>query len=76
MMTKAQLQQYEQAIADYDEAIRLEPEAATYHSRGLAKLHLQQYEQAIADYDEAIRLEPAQIMQLPITIEVSGCYLQ
>ena len=58
-MQKANLEQYEAAIEDYDEAIRLEPDyATTYHNRGLAKDALGQYEAAIADYDEAIRLNP------------------
>ena len=51
--------QYEGAIADYDEAIRINPNYATdYNSRGFTKRRLGQYEGAIADYDEAIRLKP------------------
>ena len=52
--------QYEaDAIADYDEAIRLKPnDAGAYLNRGIAKQKQGQYEAAIADYDEAIRLKP------------------
>ena len=47
------------AVADYDEAIRLQPDsAAAYYNRGLAKDALKRYDDAIADYDEAIRLQP------------------
>ena len=50
---------FEEAIADYDEAIRLTPEDAdAYNNRGNAHDELGQYERAIEDYDEAIRLIP------------------
>ena len=50
---------HEEAIADYDEAIRLEPDyAEAYNHRGIARRNLERYEEAIADYDEAIRLRP------------------
>ena len=56
---KHNLGQYEAAIADYDNAIRLKPNyALAYNNRGLAKYYLGQYEAAIADYDNAIRLKP------------------
>ena len=51
--------QYEAAIADYNEAIRIKPDfAMVYFSRGNAKDELRQYRDAIADYDEAIRIKP------------------
>jgi tetratricopeptide (TPR) repeat protein len=54
-----ELKAYEQAIADYDQAIALNPEYATaYNNRGNAYSDLKQYEQAIADYDQAIALNP------------------
>ena len=44
---------YEAAIADFSEAIRINPNEATfYYNRGLAKFHLGQHEAAIDDYDE------------------------
>ena len=49
----------EEAIVEYDEAIRLDPQDAdAYYNRGLAYGDLFKYQGAIEDYDEAIRLEP------------------
>ncbi|NDA09119.1 MAG: tetratricopeptide repeat protein [Alphaproteobacteria bacterium] len=56
---KNDLKDYQAAIADYDEAIRLNPELAeAFNNRGNAKSTLEDYQGAIADYDEAIRLKP------------------
>src|SRR5262249_55535042 len=52
---------YARAIADYDQAIRLNPQAAeAYNNRGDAYKNGPQhdYAHAIADYDQAIRLNP------------------
>lgn len=50
---------WEEAIAEYDEAIRLDPQNAdVYSNRGFAYFKLDQFEQAILDYGEAIRLDP------------------
>ena len=49
----------EEALADCDKAIRLNPDdAAAYFSRGFAKVALGRHEEALGDYDEAIRLNP------------------
>ena len=49
----------EDAMAAYDQAIRLKPDyAAAYSNRGFAKAELGRREDAIADYDQAIRLKP------------------
>jgi tetratricopeptide (TPR) repeat protein len=51
--------EYDKAIADYGEAIRLDPKfAMAYNNRGLAWSAKQAYDQAIADYDKAIDLDP------------------
>lgn len=50
---------YAEAVADYDQAIRLNPTyAKAFYYRGSAKHALNQYNQAIVDYDQAIRLFP------------------
>jgi len=50
---------YQKAIEQYDEAIRLNPQyAKAYYNRGIAYYYLSQYEQAIQDFGEAIRLNP------------------
>ena len=51
--------QTELAIADYDEAIALDPQAAeAFYTSGNAFCDLGDYDRAIADYDEAIALDP------------------
>ena len=47
------------AIADYSEAIRLNPsDAIAYNSRGSAYRETRELDNSIADYNEAIRLDP------------------
>ena len=51
--------QLDQAIVDFDTAIRLDPKyAACYFARANARYRKGQYDRAIADFDEAIRLDP------------------
>jgi tetratricopeptide (TPR) repeat protein len=51
--------QYERAIADYDEAIRLDPKsAAVYYSRGRCREARGDPKGAKVDYSEAARLDP------------------
>jgi len=50
---------HDRAIADYDQAIVLDPKgAATFFSRGIAYFNTDDLDHAIADYDQAITLEP------------------
>jgi tetratricopeptide (TPR) repeat protein len=50
---------YDQAIADYDEAIRLDPrDVKAYNNRGLAWMMKSAFDRALADLDQAIRLNP------------------
>ena len=54
--------EYDKAIADYNEAIRLDPkDASTLYSRGYAWDAKKEYDKAIADYNEAIRLDPKSV---------------
>ena len=51
---------YARALADYDEAIRLNPnEAYSYQNRGATKQALGDLDGALADINQAIRLNPA-----------------
>ncbi len=55
----AEKKEYDRAIADYNEAIRLNPQdAGFFNSRGDAWLDKKDYDRAIADFSEAIRLIP------------------
>jgi len=50
---------YDRAIADYTQAIRLNPSNGVYYNnRGLAYQDKKDYDRAIADFTEAIRLDP------------------
>jgi len=56
---KNDLKDYQAAIADYDEAIRLKPDyAGAFHNRGISKFNMKDNPGAIADFDEALRLKP------------------
>jgi tetratricopeptide (TPR) repeat protein len=56
------LGQWDKAIADYNQAIRIDPENfnANYN-RGLAYTALEQWDKAITDYTRAIRINPKYI---------------
>ena len=50
---------YAQAIEDYDQALRLDPNVAlTYYNRGITYSDLGDIARAIEDYDQALRLDP------------------
>ena len=48
---------YAEAVADFDEAIRLRPEyGEAFHNRGVAKWRMGRLEDALADFDESVAL--------------------
>ena len=51
--------EWDQAVADFGECIRLDPNGFTYADRALAWNGKNEFEHAIADADEAIRLDPS-----------------
>ena len=59
-MAHAQRKEFDAAIADYTEAIRLNPkDEALYYNRGNAHFCKAEYDRAIDDYSEAVRLDSA-----------------
>ena len=51
--------QYERAIADFDQAIKLNPKfASAYSNRGFSYEHKGEKKRAMADYRKAIELHP------------------
>ncbi|HXV99344.1 MAG TPA: tetratricopeptide repeat protein [Anaerolineae bacterium] len=52
-----QLGDYEQAIADYDRAIELDPSSAKYDTLAMVYFKLEQYDQAMEHYDLALSLD-------------------
>jgi tetratricopeptide (TPR) repeat protein len=57
------LKQYNRAIADYSEALRLRPAsgADVYKLRGRAYYRNGDYKHAVADYDEQLKLDPKDV---------------
>jgi len=50
---------YDRAIADYTEAIKINPnDAVLYANRGNAYREKRDYDRAIADYEAALRISP------------------
>ena len=54
---KLELEKYEEAIYNFDEALKLKPDAYTYSIRAVSKCELDKYHEAIKDYDESLKLE-------------------
>lgn len=56
----AELRQYAQALAQYDQALTLDPEnARVWDAKGFVLYQLDQPEAALVAYDEALRLDPS-----------------
>ena len=50
---------YDKAVADYNEALRLNPDfAGAYNNRGVAYFYKEDYRHARADWEQALRLDP------------------
>lgn len=55
----ASLKEYEKALTDGTECVRLKPDwAKGYARRGLAEFYLQRYEEALATYEKGLALSP------------------
>jgi tetratricopeptide (TPR) repeat protein len=54
-----ELKQYKEAVADYTQAIKLDPAyAAAYNNRGNSYYELHEYQMALRDFNQSIRLMP------------------
>jgi tetratricopeptide (TPR) repeat protein len=52
-------QNYEAAIASYDQAVKIKPDLhEAWYNRGISLSKLGQYEAAIASYDQAVKIKP------------------
>ena len=59
----ASLQDFNDAIANYTQAIRLKPDyVSAYNNRGIARDMLKQHADAISDYDMVIHLKPDDVI--------------
>jgi tetratricopeptide (TPR) repeat protein len=55
----AKNQQFQEAIKDYTEAVKIEPkDPRIYEQRAAVEMKLQDYDKALADYSELIKLKP------------------
>ena len=67
----------EEAMTDYDQAIRLRPDdAASYVARGSASFLNEEFDKALADFSEAVRLHPddRDLQMRAETYELKGEY--
>ena len=61
----AKNQQFQEAIQDYSEAIKIEPkDARIYEQRAAVEVKIQDYDKALADYAELIKLKPNEVRYL------------
>ena len=55
-------QRFQEAIADFSEAIRITPrDARVYEQRAAVEMKVNDYDKALADYSEAIKLNPSEV---------------
>jgi serine/threonine protein kinase len=60
-ITYGNLERYDDALADFNRAIELDPSSAmAYVNRGYAYAQLQRYDEALKDYTYAIQLDPTE----------------
>ena len=58
----AQAQKYQDAIADFNEALKIDSrDARIYEQRATVEVKMKDYDKALADYSEAIKLKPDEV---------------
>jgi Flp pilus assembly protein TadD len=55
-------EQFEAAIKDYSDAVRLAPQAVTYSNRGVCYTRLNKYDLALADFNLALGIRPQLVL--------------
>lgn len=69
--TYFEMREYDRAIADLDEAIRLDPKlAAAYNNRGLVYHRKGDHSRGIEDINESVRLDPTLAVTPSLNIDV------
>ena len=54
---------YEEALAAYDECLRIDPKYVdAWNNKGIALKDLRRYEEALAAYDECLRIDPGHLL--------------
>jgi uncharacterized protein (TIGR03067 family) len=57
-VARRNLRQFEQALADFEQSIKIEPNAYAFNNRGLLFRMRGEADKALADFGQAIRLDP------------------
>ena len=66
---------YDQAVKDYDQALRLTPDSAeAFYNRALAYEHKGDYERAVQDFSQALRLKPSDSDAFKTACTLIGSY--
>ena len=63
------LGKYEEAIVEYDKALKVNPKYVdAYNNKGLSLHNLGRYEEAILEYDKALKINPKYVMLMPAKV--------
>ena len=71
-VTLQELKLFEDALASYDQALRVRPDyTEALYNRGIALQELMRFEEALASFDSALRLSRTMLKRYPIVASPS-----